>query len=308
MREPIAVVGGGSIGLLLAAHLARAGNRVTVVCRTAEQARALAAYGIELDPGDGSPVIGAPVHATTARALTDPVPWAILAVKTPDVARVLGAWPKGLGTKGVVAVENGLLAAEEVLRAFGPGRALVGATRLGASRLSGTKVLQAGRGPTLLGALDGAGAAKVPVVAGWWREAGLLVEETDGRRAIWWKTALNAAINPVAAVLGIRNGELLERTEWHWILQAVVKEASEVAVREGVALEPGALFHDVLDTLRETARNRCSMLVDLEARHETELFAITGQILAAADRQGTSVEANRALYHLVRARIEALGP
>jgi 2-dehydropantoate 2-reductase len=309
VNDPIAIIGGGSIGLLLCAHFARAGLPVTLLCRTPEQAAAIRAAGITVDPGNGRDPWTVRPEVDVMGAVSSLFPWVVLAVKTPAVAGVLSTWPAGLGSAAVVAVENGLAAARQVFSAFGPDRAMVAITRLGATRLDPAQVRQAGQGDTLIGALDPQAQAHLGTVAGWFRAAALPVHVTaDGLQALWWKTILNAAINPLASVLGVTNGQLLERAEWYWLLRAVVEEAVAAAGGEGIVLEAERVFQDVLDTLRETAANRCSMLVDVESRRPTELDAITGAVLAAADRAHLTADANRALYHLVRARVAAPGP
>lgn len=310
MNDRIAIVGGGAIGLLLAAHLARAGLVVTLLCRTDEQAEAIRQSGVVVErPGEEHPW-ATPVETRVFRAERAlPAPWAILCVKAADVAPVLKAWPPGLGSEAVVTLQNGLSAARELLQAVGPCRALVGVTRLGAIRMGRARVRQGGRGDTLIGPLDSRATNRAAQLTGLLADVGLEVRALpDGRAALWWKAAINAAINPLTAVLGVANGELLIRTEWHWLMRAAVDETVRAAEEDGVVLKASALWEDVLDTLRRTAANRSSMLVDVEAGRPTELDAITGEILGASERQGLPAEANRALYHLVLARIGTAGP
>ncbi len=312
MSEHVAIVGGGAIGLLVAAHLASGGVRVTVLCRTEEQVQAIRTSGIVVERLDNGRPLAAAVEAASFNACEREgvrTPWAILCVKAADVAAILQAWPPGLGSEAAVALQNGLSAARELLQVLGPARALAGVTRLGANRVGPARVREGGHGDTLIGPLDPQGTERAVRMAQLLAAAGLEARMLpDARAALWWKAAINTAINPLTAVLGIANGELLMRTEWHWLMRAALVEAVDAALVDGVTLEAASLWNDVLDTLRRTGANRSSMLVDVEAGRPTELDAITGEILAAADRRGLRAHANHALYHLVRARTETRDP
>src|SRR5207247_2599903 len=69
---------------------------------------------------------------------------------------------------------------------------------------------------------------------------------------------------------------------------------------------PGEIRHagigETVLGAKRTAANRASMLQDLDRHHRTEIDAITGSIVRAAERHRIPVPLNAGLYALVRAR------
>ena len=127
--ERVWIVGGGSIGSLLAAHLSRV-TETWVLCRRPGHAAALEANGLRVS--GRADFIGRP-RATADPAELPPAELAIVATKATDVeaaaARLAGLPPEA----AVMTVQNGL-GAEEILRAHGTWPLLSGVTFM-----SGTK-------------------------------------------------------------------------------------------------------------------------------------------------------------------------
>jgi 2-dehydropantoate 2-reductase len=148
------VVGAGSIGLALAARLARAGRAVRIVTRSEEQAARLTAGGVQVtDPATGQRWCARVTATAGTRGLAGaaqeegPV---LLCVRSPDSAALADALASAWPEAAVVSVQNGvdndaLLArrfarvagvvwrqtctrtAPEAVSFTGPGRVIVGA-------------------------------------------------------------------------------------------------------------------------------------------------------------------------------------
>ena len=69
---------------------------------------------------------------------------------------------------------------------------------------------------------------------------------------------------------------------------------------EGLALGEAAARERVIAVARATGANRASMLQDVLAGRRTEIEAITGSLLALAERQGAELPTHRAVFALVR--------
>jgi 2-dehydropantoate 2-reductase len=61
------------------------------------------------------------------------------------------------------------------------------------------------------------------------------------------------------------------------------------------------LDHFFSDLLPPTEAHKSSMLQDIIQGRETEIDAITGQVIVRAGRHGVTVPVNRVVYNLVRA-------
>ena len=81
---------------------------------------------------------------------------------------------------------------------------------------------------------------------------------------VWEKVLLNVSINPIAALAGLRNGELLEPGLFSSCM-TVYREAAKVAQLERIEIPNEVEFEQRLrDVLEATANNECSMLQDIK--------------------------------------------
>lgn len=294
------VVGGGALGLLLAAHLGLSESAVRLVTRTERQAEQVQGEGITV--ADGLQTWTVPVSATADWGALQDATRVVLAVKTHHLPGILSRWPVYLKHVAVLSIQNGLKAPGLLVDYFGERPVVTAVTRLGARRTGPHSVVQAGHGLTIIGAGHPDGLPSAQAWAELWGRTGLPVSVVgDIRPALWSKAAINAAINPLAALLGLTNGALRQEQSWHWLMRAVVEEVRQAAAAEGILLESD-LFAEVLATLTETASNRCSMLEDLTAGRPTELEAITGEVIRRGLETGVAMPANEGLYQLMRAR------
>ena len=94
---------------------------------------------------------------------------------------------------------------------------------------------------------------------------------------MWTKATINAAINPLTALTGRPNGELLDDDGLRRTLMLVAEEAAAVARACGATV-PDGIVSVVEGVCRQTAGNRSSMLQDLSAPRLTEIDFINGEI------------------------------
>jgi 2-dehydropantoate 2-reductase len=131
------------------------------------------------------------------------------------------------------------------------------------------------------------------------------VADPDG--LLWGKLAINAAINPLTALLGVENGALLERPAARVLLRELACETAAVAAALGIRLpqaDPAAAAESVA---QKTAANRSSMLQDIERGAPTEIDAICGAIVRAGEQAGVPTPVNRTIWRLVKAVEEGRG-
>ena len=130
------------------------------------------------------------------------------------------------------------------------------------------------------------------------------VVEGGVQNTLWRKLIVNAAVNPICALAGVRNGAL--RTGALRVLaDAVVVEACAVARAKSVgdgAADTGAMLEFVHDVIDKTAENLCSMACDVEAGRVTEADAITGFLVRTAQAHKVPIPRIETLHALVKAR------
>ena len=287
----VALLGAGALGSVLAARLMQGGAEVVLVADGARAERLRR---------------GLRVEGLTQFRATLPVPptpdgcdWLLLCTKSwqlePPLPR-LAEWGVPM-----VACQNGLLAVDALADALGADNVAGFVTGLGAAQGPDGSVLHAGDGYAVLGAALGAPTAALQKLHDAFNAGGIeatLTSDLPGE--LWLKAIANNAINPVAALAGVQNGDLREGALREQA-QAACHEGTAVAAALGIAL-PGDPWKRALEIMERTAANRCSMLQDLEARRPTEIDAITGAIVRRGRRAGVATPTSAALLRTVRER------
>jgi len=293
----VLVVGPGAVGVALYYALSR---KVDVWLGVLERHRSLERDGVEVVLPSGRKVIARP-RIIVVEPEAPRIPYfdvVILAVKAYSLPRALTqiAPLVGLDTS-VVTIQNGWDPHGKAIEHFGY-RAVHALLTLGASKRRGT-ITVVSWGAAIVGSRFGitryvCRAAEVFSLAGMNVR---VVKDIDAWT--WLKLAVNAAINPITAILGVENG-VVANPELSTIAELVIDEVSLVASRcLGVELpeDPWQLFSRVL---RETARNRSSMLQDIELGRRTEIEFINGAVCRIAKECGLDAKANFVLSMLVK--------
>jgi len=128
-----------------------------------------------------------------------------------------------------------------------------------------------------------------------------VVTAEDVNSLAWSKLAINAAINPLTALLGVPNGELLVRSTARQLSAALSNEVAAVASGKGITLtfsDPAAAAEDIV---RRTAANLSSMLQDVRRGVPTEIDAICGAVVRAGREVGVPTPVNAVMWQLVSA-------
>jgi 2-dehydropantoate 2-reductase len=298
----VAVIGPGALGCLLAAKFALAGEEVWLVDYRPERAEFLTRQGISLQAPPGiEEVVKVPAGLSGE---VGPVNLAILTVKAHQTAAAALGLPLLLGEGGLgLTLQNGLGNLEEMAQVLGPERLLGGASILGVTKLGEGEVLLAGMGPTYVGPPPGSlvSPAEVEKVAALFRRAGLPCEvRGDIEAVLWEKLLVNVGINPLTALLQVKNGDLLHIPPAWDLAVAAASETLAVARAAAIHLsvDPETRLRDVCTA---TAANRSSMLQDVTAGRRTEIEALNAQVAARGTTHGVPTPVNHLLTQLIRA-------
>lgn len=291
------ITGTGALASLFGARLAAAGVEVTMLGSWPEGLAALRAHGVRLVEADGAQ------RAWPVRIAADPaecrgIPYALVLVKAWQTERAAQQLAACLPADGLaLTLQNGWGNRETLEQALGPERVALGTTTLGATLLAPGVVRAGGQGPVTLGSHP-----RVQPLANLLRAAGFdvrLTGDVDG--LAWGKLVINAAINPLTALLRVPNGQLLERPEARALMGLAASEAAAAGLAQGLHLpfdDPVAAAEDVA---RRTAVNHSSMYQDVQRGRPTEIDAICGAVVQAGQRVGVATSVNRTLWLLVRA-------
>lgn len=291
----ILIVGTGALATLFAARLSHAGVAVTMLGSWRAALQALGERGAQIE---GLPP--QPVRAVDSPQACAPVRLALVLVKSWQTERAADCLAACLASHGLaVTLQNGLGNLERLQAALGADRVAAGITTLGATLLAPGLVRLAGEGPIWLEA-----SSHLDMLAGMLQTAGFQVERVaDIRPRQWGKLIVNAAINPLTAVLRLPNGALLTDPYAHAIMNRLADEAAQVAVAQGIPLPFDDPRRMVEDVAHRTAANLSSMLQDVLRGAPTELDAITGQVIRLGRQSGVSVSSHQKLFEMVKKRL-----
>jgi len=318
----ILIVGTGALACLFAARLTQAGQRVSMLGTWKEGLDALRENGVRLVDANGNE------QSFEVRATDDPrecvgTKYALVLVKAWQTERAARQLAECLAEDGlVVTLQNGLGNYEILAQALNffatentektreknsavsmnsaankRSRVSLGSTTTGATLLGAGCVRAGGEGIISLGRHQAIGPLEALL-----KSANFNVHVVeDPQSLIWGKLVINAAINPLTALLKIPNGELLERPSAREMMGKLACEVAEVARAENIALpfaDPIAMAEEVA---RKTAANRSSMLQDVMRGAPTEIDAICGAVVQRARKHNLGAPVNWACWQLVRA-------
>jgi 2-dehydropantoate 2-reductase len=297
----VVVAGGGSIGSLFAAHLARVAE-VTVLTRREEHAQALREHGLRVS---GRANFTAPLAATADAADLGDAELAIVACKGTDLEPLAARLEGRLPGATVMTVQNGL-GADAIVGAHGDWPLLTAVTFMSGTRHGDDHVEYVLDTATWIGPSRGTGEADARRVADLLVAGGLKAEAfADLRPAQWSKLVFNATVNGVAALTGLPHDFHFAETEalgdLGHLVRDLMDEGKAVAAASGVDLREDPWEMNVHATQRGN-RHYPSMLEDVEAHRPTELELINGALVREARRHGVAVPLQTALYRLVKAR------
>lgn len=299
----IAVMGVGALGCLLGAYLGDVGD-VTLIGHWLDQVTAIRAAGLRVRFPDGRITTHFP-PITANPAEVGRVDVALVAVKSRQTLEAAQLTARILKPEGLaITLQNGLNNCAILQGTLGRHRATLGVTSQGATVLGVAEIMHAGHGPTYFGrdqSLGEAQSALLPQIVELFNHSGLetyLVDETDG--LVWGKLAVNAAINPLTALLRVPNGFLVEHEILVEIMARAAREVEIVANAQGIILPYPDAAERALEVARATAPNRSSMLQDIDRGAPTEVEAICGAVARIARDLGIHTPINLRLCRLVR--------
>lgn len=310
MALRVAVIGGGSVGLGVAASLAQAGAAVTLLVRPgaveALRAAPITVAGMlgehRIEPG-----------AVAVAAAGDPpmeCDVAVVTTKAHDVAAVLRPFAApGRAPRAVLLMQNGLGSADAARGVLGPGVPVFSAVMYIGMQKQGVAhvAVNAFASPVLAGALLGDDIAPLaPLFEIAPRGFLPIVHAPDVRNTILAKLLFNSCMNPTGALIGRSYGELLENPHSRALITRLADETIRVYAAHGFA--PARDGEDYVANrmipmvIPKSAPHRSSMVQDLEAGRRTEIDFLNGAVVRMGREAGIATPCHETIVELIRAR------
>jgi 2-dehydropantoate 2-reductase len=294
----VAIIGAGSIGSLFGGYLAKNGIDVMLIGKK-PTVDAIKKYGLQIKGISGDHHIEIKItHKASEVGVVDLV---MIIVKAYDTEQAIkDAAPLISKNTWVMCLQNGLGNEEIAAHIIGEERVIRGVTTNGAILVKPGKIIHTGAGETIIGRCYKPNNPEVSEIAQMMSESGLPTSVTQNiSGVVWGKTLVNVGINPLGALTGLKNGELLEIPEIVASMKELVLEGMKVAEKLSVNL----IFDPVEKTFevaRETAQNKNSMLQDIEKGKRTEIDFLNGAVSRLGKNNGVPTPMNDLITALVK--------
>ncbi|WP_158232255.1 MULTISPECIES: ketopantoate reductase family protein [unclassified Sporosarcina] len=271
------VVGAGSIGLLIGSYLAQHEGNVTFWVRREEQAKRLRS-GLVREPGNFTYEVDSTIHI---EELPKDALW-IIAVKYDALHIVLSKISAMSIQPDLLFIQNGI-GHLSLITQYPLGRVSFATVEHGATRIDDRTVSHNGIGPINMVEND-----QIAPIIQWMQEIDPqnfpITTQQNAKQLLLRKVLINCAINPLTALLEVRNGLLLENPYFHLLFRQLCKELLSNFEEYGDLLS----YNDIEGVCRKTADNHSSMLVDRINGRNMEIETILTAVLKEINQKGGS--------------------
>lgn len=288
----IAIIGGGSIGLLFSYYLNEY-HEVTLYVRNPLQKEKIASEGIVLQSKQNSAIADVQVKLISEWGNHNEE-LSIICVKQYQLEGVLRN--AILSTNHpYLFLQNGMGHLKRIDQ-FNLSVAMVGTVEHGAYRVNENVVVHTGVGRTNIAFYKGKNDELLHSFVKSISNSFTFQIEDDYKFLLQRKLVVNALINPLTAVLKVNNGLLLENAHYFHIFNELFKEIKGILELK----EEQVYYENTLNVCRNTSQNRSSMLKDIEEGRQTEIDAILGYLIEEAEKRNMKAPIVTTLFHIIK--------
>lgn len=278
----VVIAGAGSIGLLIGSYLIEAGATVAFYVRREEQAAIIKEQGIRRINNDGSEVVLNACAETDIEKLPENAPW-IVATKYSGVVSIVNAILKKNIKVPVMFVQNGY-GHFQFISGTSMANVFFASVEHGAGRLDDRTVSHNGVGTIQIASYRGDGTS-FNFMKSFGSPDFPLAFASDAHQIVLRKVLINCMINPLTAILQVRNGELLGNRNANILFNQLYEEIIIVFPEMQKNLPKSA----VEEICRRTEENKSSMLMDRLNGNPMEIESIVSSVLQMGERRGGSL-------------------
>jgi 2-dehydropantoate 2-reductase len=291
----IAVIGGGAIGSLIAAKLVEDGNEVLIHARGQHGAE-MALNGLHIT-GIWNRIISPDEWFVSLDEIEKPpelenyYDQAIITGKSKDTSNLCKI--ANFFTKGpVLSLQNGI-GNLEILHDYFFEKSAVGVTTNAVTKIEPGRIIWVSKGKL-----------EISGNAGQEFESSLNCLSPEffvkPDEILWNKLLINVAINPIAAMCGVRNGELAKEPLLSQC-ESIMLEAANIARLSGVMVANDIqLIENLHKVISDTSENICSMLSDVKSGKDTEIDFLCGQVVLRGEKLGVPTPLNSMLLSQIK--------
>jgi 2-dehydropantoate 2-reductase len=313
----IALVGAGSMGMVIGALLARGGEDIVLVDVNEPHVKALNEKGARIT---GHMKVTTPVKAVTPEGMEGTYDLIIYLVKTTYDDKALPEILPFLGEEsGVITLQNGV-PEERVAAVVGRSRTMGGAIGWGA-KLMGPGVSELTSETEVMtydiGELDGTDTARIKAVKAVLDKAGQAMISPNLIGVRWTKLLANVSFSGLGAALDCTYGDILDNEKALIAAVSIIVETIRTAQALDIRMEPmqgvePAVLIDIIKQSEENALNVirmvwerhrdqvASMLQDLRKGLPCEVETLNGYLSAKSAEVGVPTPVNDKVTEIIR--------
>jgi len=297
------VIGVGSVGLAIAAHLAQAGHDVSLYCRKERVRDNLMDYPVTVTGKLNAEADIHNVYIDLDRFLAEKPDVIMLCVKGYASPGLLNDIEQaGLPTDTViVSCQNGIDVENQIVRVFGQERTLRMILNMGCSLTDTNNVVVHFSMPHYLSpALDG-NRERADIIGKHLSAAGCETEVREDYRTLAFKKAiLNIALGAPSSLTRMTMKEVMEEPGLYSMAASLVREGIEVGRALGLDIE-WEYFNEAMAYLSKGGNHKPSLLMDIEEGRRTENEYHCGNLLRYAKDLGIELSVVDTTYCLIKA-------
>ncbi|HZG61195.1 MAG TPA: 2-dehydropantoate 2-reductase [Anoxybacillus sp.] len=287
----VGIVGGGAVGLLMAAYLHRIYD-ITLYTRRQSQAALLNKNGLRFMKGRKEKTFFIKAKHIEQSEMNEDV--VFVTVKQYDLPKLASSANRLQNIPTIIFLQNGM-GHLPLLNQFNNQNIVLGVVEHGALKHDDRTVEHTGEGKISLA-----------VWKGEIGEAQRFIEQSSSHfpflfKKDWYemlamKLAINAVVNPLTALLRVKNGQLLEVKEYRIMMQLLFSELKDVLSLSNEQ----QVWENIVHVCEKTANNRSSMLKDIEQGRQTEIDAILGYIIQRGKSMNIQTPLCEFLLHAIK--------
>jgi len=305
-KVKVAVLGAGSIGSLFGGYIALGGLPVTLIGRE-PHVRKIQLKGLTIKRTfDGKMIeVKENIHATTEYSEVKDADIVLVTVKAYDTASACECIKSYISDKHlIICLQNGYGVEKIAENVLNSGCEVVRAITSQAAQLACPgKVLHNGIGDTFIQKPSNMKHIDhLTILCKALHNQGITAEIIENiTPMIWRKLVINAAINPLATIMNVKNGKLLSSKHLKEILDQVIAELHQLCKHSRILeISSGEMKDIVYRVINETSNNINSMLQDVKKGKKTEIDFILKPFVELSQKYNVKAPVITSLYNMIK--------
>jgi 2-dehydropantoate 2-reductase len=200
----------------------------------------------------------------------------------------------------LISIQNGI-GTEEIIREIYPDNTVLrGITTIGVCKPAPGVIDFTGHGKTYIGYQTEAEEQKTRKIVEIMRKSKIdAFIEPNIQGAVFTKTIVNCALNPLTAIHQVLNKEIYNQLPLRNQAKALAEEAWSVTKALRIKLLTDDPIKMTFDIVKKTGENTSSMLTDILNKRKTEIDFLNGKIISLGLNEELSVTNNQEIYNKI---------